>query len=255
MAGGELFDEYPHNQSHMKRYVAYQERYIDNIRESDRVILGIIAEILGMRAETPARPELLDIGCSTGNLLRHIKRAFPALALTGGDLSDLQLDVCRKDPELSGISFVRTDLKALSPARKYDLIIANAILYGFESSAFVECIRSIAGALNPGGAMVAFDFFHPWEQDVAIVEKTGSFPDGHPLHFRPFRQTEAQLNREGFRHVDFRPFSISIDLPKPAYDTDRVESYTIPTTAGERLLFRGTIYQPWCHLVATTERA
>lgn len=252
MANVDLYDVYPHNQSHMKDYVAYQKRYRDNIRESDRVVLDIIAATIGPNSARAARPaELLDIGCSTGNLLRHIKRAFPSLALSGGDLSAMQLELCRKDPELDGITFLRADLKALPSNRRYDLIVANAILYGFDATTFAECIRSVGGALKAGGSLIAFDYFHPWKQEVAIIEKTGDFPDGHPLHFRSYRGTEALLRQNGFERIQFRPFSIPIDLPRPAYDTDYVETYTVPTAAGERLLFRGAIGQPWCHLVAS----
>ena len=251
MAESNLFETYPGNESHMKDYVAYQQRYVDNIRESDRVILGIVNELLGQLARSAAAPELLDIGCSTGNLLRHLKRAFPSLTLVGGDLSDVQLDVCRKDPELRGISFVRADLKALPPDRKYDLIVANAILYGFEQTAFAQCIASISGALKPHGSLLAFDFFHPWQQELAIVEKTRAFPDGHPLHFRSYGSTESILKKAGFGRVEFRPFAIPIDLAGLAHTDERIQTHTVTTAAGERLLFRGAICQPWCHLVAT----
>jgi cyclopropane fatty-acyl-phospholipid synthase-like methyltransferase len=249
MAQNDLYDAYPNDQFHMRDYVAYQQRYALKIRESDRVILDHIAEDLRRRGNA-AGCELLDIGCSTGNLLRHIKGAFPQLRLTGGELSEMQLEICRKDEELQGISFVRADLKALPTDRPYDIIVANAILYGFDQPAFEQCIASIAGALRPGGTLIAFDFFHPWKQEIAIVEKTGTFPGGHPLHFRSFGSTRPVLERCGLTQAQFTPFAIPIDLARPPLDTDHVESYTVPTAAGERLLFRGAICQPWCHLVA-----
>ena len=235
----------------MTDYIAHQKRYVDKIRESDRVILDLIARAIAARPHPAGRPALLDIGCSTGNLLRHIRRTIPSLALSGGDLSDLQLETCRQDPELQGITFLRADLRALPADREYDLIVCNAILYGFDQAGFAQCISSIAGALEPGGSLIVFDFFHPWKQEVAIIEKTGGFPGGHPLHFRSYRITEDVLHAAGFDQVRFQPFEIPIDLPLPPLDTDHVESYTVPTASGGRLLFRGTICQPWCHLVAT----
>ena len=251
MADRGLYDVYPHDHRHMTDYIAYQKRYVDNIRESDRVILDLIAGAIAAHPDPADRPELLDIGCSTGNLLRHIKRAFPALALTGGDLSDLQLETCRQDAQLQGIAFVRADLTALPADHRYDLIVANAILYGFDEAGFARCASSIAGALAPGGSLIGFDYFHPWKQEVAIIEKTGDFPGGHPLHFRSYGTTEGVLKAAGFEQVRFQPFVIPIDLAPPPLDTDYVETYTVPTASGDRLLFRGTICQPWCHLVAT----
>jgi SAM-dependent methyltransferase len=255
MGQNDLYDAYPNDAAHMKDYVAYQQRYAVNIRESDRVLLDLIATQLRQRKAAAGACTLLDIGCSTGNLLRHIKQAFPALRLAGGELSDMQLEICRKDPELAGIEFLRADLRSLPRERPYDMIVANAILYGFDQPSFAQCVASIAGALKPGGSLLAFDFFHPWKQEIAIVEKTGTFPGGHPLHFRSYGSTERVFKEAGFVGLEFRPFAIPIDLPRPALDTDHVESYTVPTRAGERLLFRGAICQPWCHLVARTAGA
>jgi SAM-dependent methyltransferase len=240
---------YPHDTRHMQEYIAYQQRYVSSIRESDRVILELLAATLGRR-RSRAQANVLDIGCSTGNLLRHLKQAFPSLALTGGDLSDLQLDVCRKDPQLAGVDFRRLDITALPADEKYDAILANAILYGFDQNGFEQSLQSISGALRPGGALIAFDFFHPWRQEVEIIEKTRSFPQGHPLHFRPYIETEAALRAAGFAEVEFTPFQIPIDLPKRDYSIEEIWTHTVVTTDGERLLFRGAICQPWCHLRA-----
>jgi SAM-dependent methyltransferase len=249
MARSDLYETYPHDTRYMQEYIAYQQRYVANIRESDRVILEMVAAVLrDRRGAAPA--EVLDIGCSTGNLLRHLKQAFPSLALTGGDLSDLQLDACRKDPELDGIAFVRLDIKALPTDRQYDAVLANAILYGFDQDSFAQSLRSICRALRPGGVLIAFDFFHPWKQEIAIVEKTRAFPQGHPLHFRSYSTTEAALREAGFGDVEFNPFAIPIDLPQLDYAIEDIKTHTVETKAGERLQFRGAICQPWCHLQA-----
>jgi SAM-dependent methyltransferase len=249
MARHDLFDTYPHDTRHMQEYIAYQQRYVAKIRESDRVILGMVAAVLRDRHDA-APAAVLDIGCSTGNLLRHLKQAFPSLALTGGDLSDLQLDTCRKDPDLAGIAFTRLDIKALPADARYDAILANAILYGFDHDSFLQSLRSLSGALRPRGVLIAFDFFHPWQQEVEIIEKTRAFPHGHPLHFRSYRTTEAALREAGFGDVTFNPFAIPIDLPRPDQEAADIRTHTVETTAGERLQFRGVICQPWCHLRA-----
>jgi hypothetical protein len=55
-------------------YDIYQKRYRDSIRESDKVLIELIRSVIGGRSAS-----LLDVGCSTGNLLRHVKRLLPAL--------------------------------------------------------------------------------------------------------------------------------------------------------------------------------
>src|SRR5688572_8327005 len=235
MARNDLYETYPHDTRHMQGYIAYQQRYVSSIRESDRVILEMLAATLSRR-RSHAEAKVLDIGCSTGNLLRHLKQAFPSLALTGGDLSDLQLEVCRKDRQLDGVDFRRLDIKALPAGEKYDAILANAILYGFDQNGFEQSLRSISGALRPGGVLIVFDFFHPWKQEIEIIEKTRGFPQGHPLHFRPFIKTEDTLREVGFAGVEFRPFAIPIDLPQQDHAAEDIRTHTVVTTDGERLL-------------------
>jgi cyclopropane fatty-acyl-phospholipid synthase-like methyltransferase len=234
-----LFDAYPNDARHMAGYVEYQRRYATNIRESDRIILELAAGLPAV--------ELLDIGCSTGNLLRHLHHALPNLNLTGADLSEMQLEECRRDPTLSGITFAKMDIRDLPPDR-FDLIVANAILYGFSDEGFRECVSSISRSLRGAGHLIAFDFFHPFAQEVEIVERSPSFPEGHPLHFRSYQRTQENLRAAGFGEIDFRPFRIPIKLPHPGYGS--IVSYTAETTNGDKMLFSGTLFQPWCHLVA-----
>jgi SAM-dependent methyltransferase len=250
MGKEDLYSAYPHDKAYIEGYIDYQRKYSSKIRESDRVVLEIVAEVLRGR---PEPHQLLDIGCSTGNLLRHMRRAFPGIALSGGDLSDLQLQACRQDPDLAGITFMKLDIRALPRHVKYDVIVANAILYGFDEDGFSESIASIAGALKPGGSLVAFDYFHPWKQEIAIIERSGNIPGGHPLHFRSYDLGRSVLTGNGLTNVEFRPFSIPIDLPMPDYGTEALETYTVPTADGRKLLFRGAIAQPWCHLIATNK--
>lgn len=234
-----MFASYPNDAAHMEHYIAYQARYATLVRESDKVILALLAEC-------QARGDLLDIGCSTGNLLRHIKAAFPHLRLTGGDLSDMQLAECRRADDLRNVAFEKMDILAL-PRQRFDIVVANAILYGFAPAEFARCIESIAAALRPGGVFIAFDFFHPYAQELAIIETSAGFPAGHPLHMRSMPGTERVIKQAGFARVQFLPFNIPIDLSP---EENSLQTRTVRSEGGERLQFRGMLFQPWCHLLA-----
>ena len=47
---------------------------------------------------------ILDIGCSTGNLLYHLKSEFPNTILNGCDLNKSSIDTCINDKDLTNIS-------------------------------------------------------------------------------------------------------------------------------------------------------
>lgn len=230
----------------MEGYLEHQQRYVVEPKEADKVLIELVRAL----AAEHARPlRVLDIGCSTGNLLRHLDRAVPGLDLTGGELAEEALAECRSDPELASIGFERMDVLTLEPTAGFDAVIANAVLFLFDDDEFSRAVASISGALRPGGALFVFDFFHPFEQRLEIHELERTHADGLRLTFRPYSLTQAALERHGFDRIEFRPFEIPIDLPRRTRD-DEIVTYTRRLETGERLLFRGALCQPWCHLVA-----
>lgn len=239
------YREYVEDDDFQRGYAEYQQRYATQVPERDKVTIELVRRL----AEGRDALRVLDAGCSTGNLLLHLSRAVPGLELTGGELVDDVIEANRRNPDLAGMSFERLDVLHL-PAERWDVVLVNAVFYLFPWEEFERAIASVSRALAPGGSLVAFDFFHPFGQDLSIVERSETHPDGLALHFRPQRDVEPLLRRHGFEGVQFRPFGIPIDLPRPERPDD-MGSYTRRTEDGQRLLFRGTLLQPWCHLVAT----
>lgn len=239
------YREYIADSGMLGRYDAYQDRYRDNIRESDKVLVELVRQAAGGRSA-----RLLDIGCSTGNLLRHLKRLVPGLQMTGSDLSESAIAKCKADPELAGIAFGTHDMLNLAPAGRFDVIVANAVGYLFEWADYERSARSVCQALDPGGAYIAFEWLHPFAvQDLTITETSQWHPDGLRMHSRPMPKVEATFRAAGFSSVEFRPFTLPIDLPFPGHDAD-VVTYTRKDEHGERMAFRGVLYQPWCHMIA-----
>ena len=64
----------------MSDYLAYQEKYRDTPRASDVELIRLISKL------TPKNGSVLDVGCSTGNLLRHLKAERTDLTLYGVDV-------------------------------------------------------------------------------------------------------------------------------------------------------------------------
>lgn len=239
------YKKYIEDESMLRRYDAYQERYRESLRESDKILIELI------RSAAAGKPaSLLDIGCSTGNLLRHIKRLVPGLTMVGADLSESAIAQCQRDPELSGMRFGNYDMLDLAKAGRFDVIVANAVGYLFDWPTYERAMRSVVNALQPGGSYIAFEWLHPFSvQNLTIVETSQWHPDGLTMHSRPTQRVERLMREVGFASVEFRPFELPIDLPFPGYDAD-VVTYTRKDEHGQRMAFRGALYQPWCHMIA-----
>lgn len=230
-------------------YLEYQKKYASQIRESDRVIIEMVRKIVNGRAKGETPLSLLDIGCSSGNLLYHLKHHIPGLELSGGDAFPAIVDRCQQDPKLAGINFERMDLLHLHSRRSFDIVVVNAVLCLFGETDFDRAIANIASVTRERGHFMTFDLFHPEEQELTILEKSETHPGGLTSQFRPFSKVRTALEKHGFASIVFKPFSIPIDLPKPQREGD-ITSHTVRTESGKRLIFRGTLFTPWCHLVA-----
>lgn len=233
------------------RYADYQDRYAENMRESDRVLLDLVkseADRLG------GAQSLLDIGCSTGNFLRHVAGALPNLKLTGGDMAADVVARCRAQPDLAGIEFEVMDMTAMTGS--YGLIVANATSFFLDEDEHIRALASAAEVLEPGGAYLSFEWLHPFKQRLAIREISRAHPEGLTIHARPQDEVEARLREVGFAEVEFLPFEVPIDLERDATFSDNLSgfedlnSHTVRTEDGGRMIFRGALYQPWCHMVA-----
>lgn len=237
-------------------YIAYQARYKARMRESDRALIGHIARTLPDDPHKRRCLRFLDIGCSTGNLLMHLRNLYPELNLTGADLTVEQVETCRKCPDLAGIRFEVKDLLDLGAQDQYDRIVANAVTYLFASTEYDKAAKSIFGALRPGGYYFSFEWAHPYRQELQIIEWSRSHPDGIKMHMRSYDTVRSTLTRAGFVDVQFNPFKIPIDLEGAASGQSTAEGFedlntrTVRTESGERIMFRGALAQPWCHLVA-----
>jgi SAM-dependent methyltransferase len=236
------YGHYVKDDRFLAEYNEYQKRFASQMPERDKVTLGLIAE------KTGGRGSLLDIGCSTGNLLLHISRAFPGMTLTGGELAELSLTEARKNPDLGRVDLQIMDM--LDIQGTYDCIVANAVAVYFSWDEYETAMRSVAKALRAGGTYIAFEWLHPYEQqDLEIVEETPSHPEGLKVHFRPYLKTARVLSKVGLENVEFHPFVMPVDLPFQGYED--TNSYTVQMESGQRACFRGALYQPWCHMTAT----
>ena len=241
------YQAYTGDESYFDAYNTYQQRHRANPRESDKVILKLIRESL---EPTVSAPSILDIGCSTGNLLALLRRELPQAKLAGCDLSASSVEACRNDPDLAGIDVEVADALALTGPPRHHIAILNAVTCYFEEAEFARLLANVGALLYDGGRLIVFDWFHAFaQQQLCILEKSQGHPEGVAYHLRSIAAVKPLLRQAGFDGGDFRPFELPIDLPFPGTEGE-VVSYTQRTDGGGRLCFRGVFFQPWCHLVA-----
>jgi SAM-dependent methyltransferase len=234
-------------------YSDYQQRYVNNPRESDRKSAYLARLALLESGVRSAR--ILDIGCSTGNFLRHLRRVIPAAALYGGDLMEKHLEECRSAPDLRDIEFTRMDILALPNGNPFDVIVANAVSVYFDKPEYELACRSICAALKPGGTFIGFELVFPGDKEQQFVEPSDAHPEGLKLELRSEDFVVAAFKKAGFAECTVSPFDIPIDLPPRESTQEEPDAHLYSRTerdpiTNRRLLWRGPLFQPWAHICA-----
>ncbi len=239
------YKSYLENKKIKKDYNDYQSKYEDEPRESDKKII----EIISRKYNKNSVFKVLDFGCSTGNLLKHILFHFPKAQICGYDLSDSAVKLCKKNFNEKFIFEVKNIIN-FKPRDQFDVIIVNAVLFLFDWRDFKISINNIYKSLNNNGIFISFEWYHPFDlQDITIKETSMYHPKGLTIHNRPQKMVNDILINTGFKNVNFEDFEIGINLPKTKRN-EEVSSYTIKTEQGKNLLFRGALSQPWSHMIA-----
>ena len=176
-----------------------------------RSALRPIAEFI--QGQDQRRLSMLDIACGTGRFLRQVRLSFPALKLSGVDLS------------ASYLAEARRHLKGL---RTVEFIAANAEQLPFENASqdIVSCIflfhelpaevrrrvaSEIARVLKPGGLMVFVDSLQMGDRPGwdGLLE---GFPERfHEPYYRQYAidNLDALFTEAGLLPVSSRPVFLS----------------------------------------------
>src|ERR1700730_7096834 len=226
-----------------RTYSDYQRKYLVEPRESDKKSARLAKAVMERMHYLVNPPRVLDIGCSTGNFLRHLRTVCPDAEYIGGDLMAPIIEECRNNHDLAGIRFEVMDIFNIPTEPKNDVIIANAVTYLFDPDQFRQVCASIANALRPGGVYIGYELVFPGDREQRVVEKSIAHPEGLQLMLRSEDFVTRALKDVGFSDVEVIQFDIPIDLPKPVpngTDADLM-TYTVrDDITGRRLMYRGS---------------
>lgn len=239
------YRDYADDERHHHEFIKYAEKFKSAPRESDLRSVHFVKVLCADREEGM----VLDVGCGTGNLLSMVREVCPRLGLHGIDLAKSVIESNLNESCLEGIKFeVGNIVSGPVPGGLFDVVLLNAVFMVFDDEAHDDAIKNISAILKPGGHLVAFDVYNDFAQHLHIVERTSAFPRGISLFIRPKNYCSAIMTEAGFEAPQFYKHQMTKELELVNFE--QTSSYTVDANNGDRQLFRGSIFQPWHHLVA-----
>lgn len=122
-----------------------------------RMAMRPIAEFMAGRDQR--RVKLLDVACGTGRLLREIRLQYPAMGLTGLDLSPAYIKEAQQ--HLSGlrrVAFLTANAEAIPlPDASQDIVTTVFLFHELPPQVRRQVAREMARVLRPGGQLVFID--------------------------------------------------------------------------------------------------
>lgn len=186
----------------------------------------------------PERPAILDIGCSSGHMLRDLAAAFPTAMVMGADVVRGPLERLAED--LPGVPLFRFDVQRCPlPSSVLDAVVMlNVLEHVSDDRAALDQVHRI---LKPGGLVV-----------IEVPAGPHLFDDSDRAlkHFRRYRLADltCALERVGFRvvrqsHLGFLVYPAFVATKRrrqqtygPATDPLRRLEHQVTSTANSRAL-------------------
>jgi cyclopropane fatty-acyl-phospholipid synthase-like methyltransferase len=187
---------------------------LEHINEAMRLDLQSNGRHYSLQSELagltwPSLGSVLDVGCGSGVLCRHIARWHPRLKPHGVDRSKQQIEFARRlSPD---IHYETLDVLASDPGalgRRFDVIVNRYVAHHLGEANFVRALRWMRSHLQPDGMIVVIDVDGALVNLVTSNESlrdqirrvASSFPGD--LHLA--RRIPHILRSEGFSAVDHR---------------------------------------------------
>jgi ubiquinone/menaquinone biosynthesis C-methylase UbiE len=183
-----------------------------------RSALRPIAEFI--HGQDQRRLSMLDIACGTGRFLRQVRLSFPALQLTGVDLSAPYLAEARRHLRgLRAVEFIAANAEQLPfETASQDIVSCIFLFHELPADVRRRVASEIARVLKPGGLMVFVDslqmgdrpgwdgllegfperFHEPYYRQYAIDDLDGLFTEAGllPVSSRPVFLSKLMVRRK-----------------------------------------------------------
>jgi SAM-dependent methyltransferase len=177
---------------------------------------------------------VLDVGCACGAFLSYLRSLYPALSLTGMDISP---EFIGKATEALPDAYFRVgDICAQEqlPAKRFDFVFMSGVHYLF--SDYELWLRNLL-SLTKRSAYVS-GLFNREELDVySVVQRSGDKTSSTPWNLISEKSISVFLDRLNVRHEFFR-WELPTQLPR--VHADPVRSWTIETKDSGFLVVNGT---------------
>ncbi|MFC1956389.1 class I SAM-dependent methyltransferase [Chloroflexota bacterium] len=161
--------------------------------------------IESLEIEDMEKPKILEVGCSTGYITRHIAQKFDC-EIIGVDLSTLLLDIAEEESRklnLNNISFKNANVENLPFSdNTFDIVYGEAITALVPDP--LKVLNEYNRVLKPGGKIATLDLFMKESLSDEFVEETNEMMStviGTQVKIRDIEEWQQIFKESGFNSI------------------------------------------------------
>lgn len=192
----------------MGAYILEQESEAKRLEKQNAQAIYSIKEELS-EITSAEHDEILDAGCGTGAVTRHLVQYHSFKSLDAVDFSQERLDFASKSltGENENINFIQADLNNLENLKcYYDLIISRFVMHHLENPSAV--IKSLVNHLKPSGELVIVDsdgiLFNFYCRDQWVLNVLDEIKSHLHLDMFVARKMKVLMFKAGLSELDSR---------------------------------------------------
>ena len=191
-------------------YIYFQENYYENKKEIFKFVIDLLKNKLSKNKIEEY--SLLDLGCSRGELLYHIKNDLKNYkSLVGLDYSQVLIDSAKSQDFSNDISFIVGDAENFSLSQQFDFIVCVGVTGYFDS--LQNLFSNIEAHLSEDSTAFVIHLFNKLDVDVLVKYRNNKYFDefqpGWNLH--SISTARKELENTGLKLLNMHEFQLSFN--------------------------------------------
>jgi len=180
-------------------------------------------------------PNVLDIGCASGDFLFYIAQVHRHAKLTGLDANNDMLEIAKNKVPDAEYIYGNIDKGTNLPKCEFDAIFMSGVNYIFDD--YKPYIKNIIKLLKSTGRAYVFGSYNPEEVDVmAKIKRCGEnyFEPGWNIFSIRTISDFLETLSVGYKFIEW---NIHLDIQKN--ESDPLRSWTITKSNSEKIIVNG----------------
>ncbi len=208
----------------------------ENRKETPKEYFKFIIDNAKNYIDNLSYPEILDIGCATGDFLYYFGKIYPDARKYGVDIMDELLSKAKNEVDEAiflkgniekGLDFIET---------RFDAIFMSGVHSIFDN--FEIILDNTLSLLKEHGRVYIFGIFNPEPIDVMIRSRKSNYTEAWETGWNLFsiETVKGYLYKRNL-DFDFKEFNLDIELRKK--NDDPLRTWTMKLDNGDKIVMNG----------------